>query len=217
VLEVSPQLVLAMVEQLMGGVAEGEKNPRLITRIEQSIVRGIIHRALAEIQRAWKTVAELTFKLERYESEGDFVQIAPASEIVMVVSFEVVFGSAKQLMSLCFPTFALEGVLAKLNLQRFGGLAPAKGQAQTSWAGPISRHLGSTAVETTAILGETSISLRELLSLEPGDVLRTEIPSTADVQLVLGNKARFLGRPGIANGKVAIKVTRETNDDFRGE
>ena len=119
VLEVSPQLVLAMVEHLMGGVAEGEKNARAITRIEQSIVKGIIQRALNEIQRAWKTVADLTFKLERYESEGDFVQIAPASEIVMVVSFEVVIGAQKYLMNLCFPTFALEDVLAKLNVQHF--------------------------------------------------------------------------------------------------
>jgi len=41
VLEFSPQLVLAMVEHLMGGVAEGEKNARQITKIEQSIVRGL--------------------------------------------------------------------------------------------------------------------------------------------------------------------------------
>ena len=37
----------------------------LITKIEQSIVKGIVQRALADIQRAWKTVAELTFKGRR--------------------------------------------------------------------------------------------------------------------------------------------------------
>jgi len=48
-------------------VADGSKDARLITKIEQSIVKGIIQRALTEIQRAWKTIADLTFKLE-----GDF-------------------------------------------------------------------------------------------------------------------------------------------------
>jgi flagellar motor switch protein FliM len=206
-----------MVEHLMGGVAEGEKNARLITRIEQSIVRGIVQRGLTEIQRAWKTVAELTFKLERYESEGDFVQIAPASEIVMVVSFEVMVGAAKYLMNLCFPTFALEDVLAKLNLQLFSGLGPAKGQGQVSWAAPIARHLGTTPLPATAVLGETSISLRELLGLEPGDVLTTGIPATADVHVVIGGKSRFSGRPGIANGRVAVKITNVHDETSGGE
>ena len=85
-------------------------------------MRGIVQRALTEIQRAWTTVAELTFKLERYEIEGDFVQIAPASEIVMVVSFEVSIGPQKYMMNLCFPTFALDDVLAKLNIQHFSGI-----------------------------------------------------------------------------------------------
>jgi len=98
-----------------------------------------VQRALTDIQRAWKTVAELTFKLERLEAEGDFVQIAPASEIVMVVSFEVVIGVQKYLMNLCFPTFALEDVLAKLNLQHFSGLSVVK--SETDWSEPIFKQL----------------------------------------------------------------------------
>jgi flagellar motor switch protein FliM len=215
VLEVSPQLVLAMVEHLMGGVAEGEKNARAITRIEQSIVKGIIQRALNEIQRAWKTVADLTFKLERYESEGDFVQIAPASEIVMVVSFEVVIGTQKYLMNLCFPTFALEDVLAKLNVQHFGNLTNTKGEGE--WAKALQGQIGSTTVEATALLGETVLSLRELLDLEPGDILRTNIPVNGEVKLLVGGKPRLVGRPGISKGRVAVRVTRSPHEKPNGE
>ena len=215
VLEVSPQLVVAMVEHLMGGVAEGEKNARPITKIEQSIVKGIIHRALNEIQRAWKTVSELTFKLERYESEGDFVQIAPASEIVMVVSFEVAIGTQKYLMNLCFPTFALDDVLAKLNVQHFSGLAAVKGDAD--WSSYIKNHLGKTRVEATAILGESKLSLRELLDPQSGDVLRTSIPIDGEVKVLIGGKPRLWGRPGISKGKVAVKVTRSSKESPLGE
>lgn len=214
VLEVSPQLVLAMVEHLMGGVAEGEKNARPITKIEQSIVKGIIQRSLADIQRAWKTVAELSFKLERYEIEGDFVQIAPASEIVMVVSFEVMIGTQKYMMNLCFPTFALEDVLAKLNVQHFSGVTTVKGDGE--WSAPIFRQLGTTSVEATAHLGETSVTLRELLHLEPGDILRTNIPATAEVQLRVGNRTRVLGRPGVSKGKMALKVTKILREQSSG-
>ena len=215
VLEFSPQLVLAMVEHLMGGVAEGEKNARQITKIEQSIVKGIVQRALADIQRAWKTVAELSFKLERLESEGDFVQIAPASEIVMVVSFEVVIGVQKYLMNLCFPTFALEDVLAKLNLQHFSGLSVVKGESD--WSEPIIRQLGSTKVQVTGLLGETSLTLGELLELEEGDIVRTNIPISDEIQMQIGAKTRVWGRPGVSKGHMAVKVTRTVRNQSTGE
>ena len=215
ILEVSPQLALAIVEYLMGGVAEGEKNPRVITKIEQSIIKGIIHRALADVQRAWKTVAELTFKLERYESEGDFAQIAPASEIVMIGSFEVSIGSQKYTMNLCFPTFALDDVLEKLNVRHFSGNAMAKGKHEES--GTLSQHLGSTPVQATAVLGETSLTLRELLELERGDILQTNISTDDEVKVLIGGRPRLWGRPGLSKGKVAVKVSRTASESATGE
>ena len=214
-LEVSPQLILEMVEHLMGGVADGSKDARLITKIEQSIVKGIIQRALTEIQRAWKTIADLTFKLERYESEGDFAQLAPASEIVMVVSFEVAIGRQKYLMNLCFPTFALEDVFAKLNVQHFSALAAANRDVDRS--ATIQKQLGDTRLSATAILGEAKLTLRELLDLEPGDVLRTSIPVGGEVAVTLGGKTRLWGSPGISRGKVSVKITRTNMDSTSGE
>jgi flagellar motor switch protein FliM len=215
VLELSPQLALALVEQLMGGVAEGDRVPRPITKIEQSIVKSIILRGLTEIQRAWRTVAELTFKLERYESEADFAQVAPASEIVMVVAFEVSIGQQKYMMNICFPTFALDEVLAKLNFQHFSGIAGAKAAHGADSA--LVLHLGSTPVEATALLGETSITLRELMELEKGDVLRTNISVDGEVKVLIGGKPRLWGKPGLSKGKLAVKISRTANESATGE
>jgi flagellar motor switch protein FliM len=41
---------------------------------------------------AWRSIAELSFRYSRLETEADFVQIAPSSEIVVVVSFDVNVG-----------------------------------------------------------------------------------------------------------------------------
>ena len=215
VLEFSPQLVLAIVARLLGGVSEGEKKPRLITRIEQNIIRGITQRAIGDLQKSWKTIADLNFKSERYESEGDFAQIAPTSEIVLVVSFEVGIGDQKYLMNLCFPTFALEEVLAKLNLQHFSG-GPT-GHSENSWTKELLKKVGLTGVETTGVLGTTSLTLRELIALHEGDVLRTSIPVNAEVQLVAGGRPRFMGRPGMSNGRLALKITRTAVEPARTE
>ena len=213
-LEFSPQLVMAMVSRLLGGSTDGEKRARQITKIEQSIIKGIAQRALVDLQKSWKTIADFNFKIDRYESEGDFAQIAPTSEIVLVVAFEVSFGDQRFLMSLCFPTFALEEELAKLNAQHVNALAGGNGQGD--WSRQILKSIGHTAIEAVGVLGSTSITLRELLELEVGDILKTNLPISGEVQIMFGNRPRIWGRPGVSNGRTAIKVTRTDTDVNQG-
>jgi flagellar motor switch protein FliM len=106
-------------------------------------------------------------------------------------------------------------VLAKLNVQHFGGLANAK--KEKNWSASILRQLGSTSVEAKAVLGETSLTLRELIGLEPGDILRTNIPMDGDVQVLIGGKTRIHGRPGVSKGKVAVRITETRNEPVSGE
>jgi flagellar motor switch protein FliM len=215
ILEFTPTLVLAMVSRLLGGSSDTDKKARLITKIEQSIVKGIVQRALADLQRSWKTIADLNFKMERYETEGDFAQIAPTSEIVLLVSFEVGFEDQKYLMNLCLPTFALEDVLAKLNMQLYRNLGSVSGEGE--WTQAITRKIGATQTPVVGILGTSTLTIRELLEMEPGDILRTNVPIDGELQLMVGAKCRLWGRPGISNGKVSAKITKMANQVVTGE
>lgn len=206
IMEFHPQLVLAIIERMLGGGSSGtEKKVRLITKIEQNIFKAIITRALADLQKAWKNVAPLTFVLERYETERDFAQIVPASEIVLAIALELAIEEEKFLINLCFPTFALEDVLAKLNIQQFGGLAQEKDGA---WAKKLQSRIEQTTVGMVARLGVPTITLHELAHLSVGDVIRTMIPLNAEVEITVGDKIRFWGWPGISNGRKAVKITR---------
>lgn len=205
ILEFPPQLVLAIIERMLGGSKSGERKTRLITKIEQNIFKAIITRALTDLQKSWKNVAPLTFVFERYETERDFAQIVPASEIVLAISMEVVIEEEKFLINLCFPTFALEDVLAKLNVQQFGSVTSDKDR---SWTKALQSRVEQTTVGVIARLGAPSITLQELVDLEVGDIIRTTIPLNAEVEVTVGERVRFWGSPGISNGKKAIKVTR---------
>lgn len=210
IFEFSPELVLTIVARLLGGTPEYSGKPRLITRIEQSIMKSMIDRALENLQKAWKMISPLTFRYERFESEGEFAQIAPASEIVLVVSFEVTVAEKKYPMNICFPTFALDDVLQKLNMQHFSGMGNASHNEESSRS--ILRSIEDTTITVTGLLGSTMITLSELMALEPGDVLRTNIPAHSEVELQIGGRGRLWGRPGISNSRTAIKITRTENN-----
>lgn len=210
VMELRPALVLTIIDRMLGGTTEGIVESRPITKIEQNIVRGIVLRSLSDLEKSWATISDRKFKLERYETEGDFVQIAPTSEIVLVVSFEVTVGKQKNLMNVCFPTFALEDVLASFtnNNQSKGGGTPL----QNEWSGAIFKKLEATTIPAVCLLGETTLTVEQLLDLEPGDVLVTDTAITGELKVVLGGKTRAYGKPGISNGKTAVKITQITSD-----
>ncbi|MCS7176633.1 MAG: hypothetical protein NZ960_03255 [Candidatus Kapabacteria bacterium] len=87
ILELSQQLALVIVERLLGG--EGITPPpktRSITPIEQAVLKGVVEHMCRVLEESWAPTAPLEFRLVRMETEPDFVQIASASEIVVVVS-----------------------------------------------------------------------------------------------------------------------------------
>ena len=218
ILELSSQLAFVIIERLLGGTGEGIKKVRALTQIEQSVLKGICERALVDLQSAWKSVGNLNFKYERFESEADFVQIAPPSEIVLVVTFEVMVSNKPYLMNLCFPTFALEEVIAKLNFQHLSPLA------NTGKSGirqeVLSNNILQTRVPVVALLGKTQLTIGELLELEVGDVINLNKRTDQNIEIFINDKRKFFARPGkLAGHNAAIinSIVSDDNNNINGE
>lgn len=214
ILEVSPQLALILVERLLGGAGDTQPKPRAITSIEQAVIRGVIEHALSDLQNAWRSIAELNFRYQRLEMEADFVQIAPSSEIVIVVSFDVNIGLHTYLMNLCYPTFALEEVLTKLTRQQVTS-APIKMNPERIRENVeiVKKHMSKTYLPVSVELGRTSITVRELLELQEGDIIKLNNKITDEVIISIAGKKKFAGRPGSVDGKKSVKILRLLRDE----
>jgi len=214
ILEISPQLALVIVEKLLGGSGEISPKPRSITPIEQSVVRGIVEHAFSDLRNAWRSITEINFKYSRLEMEADFVQIAPSSEIVLVVSFNVNIGVNTYLMNVCFPTFALEEVLTKLNRQQITApsisISPQKKKENIEI---IDKQISSTYLNVQAELARTSISVNDFLNLEVGDIIKLDKKVNEEIEISINFRKKLLGRPVSIDGKRAVEITRFLKDD----
>ncbi len=214
ILEISPQLALTIVERLLGGAAETQSNARTITPIEQAVIRSIVEHALSDLRNAWKAIADLQFHFQRLEMEADFVQIAPSSEIVVVISFDVNIGTNTYLMNLCFPTFALEEVLAKLNRQQVTStavkLSPDRKRENMNI---LNQQMSTTYLPIIAELGKAAISVKELMELKIGDVVKLNKRINQEIELIISEKRKLAARPGSVDGKKAVRVTRPLTED----
>lgn len=208
ILEISPQLALTIVERLLGGSGEQEPKPRTITAIEQAVVSKIIEHALTNLHEAWRSIADIKFKYERLEMEADFVQVAPSSEIVIVISFDVNIGVHTYLMNLCFPTFALEETLAKLNRQQVTTQATKQSASKMREnIEVLQQQISTTYLPIIAELGKAAITVQELMELQVGDVLKMKKKVTQEIEIIVAGRRKLGARPGSVDGKKAVRIT----------
>ncbi len=214
IIEVNPNLVFFIVDRLFGGQGKPSEHNRELTDIEKSVLTKIVDRALINLKETWEHVGIFTPRIESYETNAQFVQIAPPNETVILISLEVRMKHGSGLISLCFPYIMLETVITKL-----GGESWIAGQRTTTQETRrlIENELASTEVTTTAVIGETGLSVRDLLQLQTGDVIVLEKPADADLVLRVGEKAKFLGKVGLVGRNKSFQITaiieREVGED----
>lgn len=214
ILEISPQLALTIIERLLGGSADTQPKPRTITAIEQAVIRSIVEHGLTDLRNAWRSITDINFKYERLEMEADFVQIAPSSEIVVVVSFDVNIGVHTYMMNLCFPTFALEDVLARLNRQQVTTSAIRQSpQRMKENMEALSQQISTTFLPIVAELGKAAITVKELLELQVGDVIKLKKRVNQEIEVSIAGKRKFAARPGSVDGKKSIRIARVLNEE----
>lgn len=206
VMELTPELVMVIVERLLGGSGAKVKNNRSITTIEQRMIRPLMTKALENLTAAWSPIQKLNFSLSGFESNPDFVQIAPASEIVIVVSFEIKIGDSSFLMNLCYPSFALEEVIARLNVQYYSSVHTARDKEKVKQK--MSAHLQKVSLDVRVLLGRSELNIRELMELELGDVLVLDSLMDGDLPIYVKDRLKFFGRPGIQGENLAVKISR---------
>ena len=207
ILEINPLIVFPIIDRLLGGGNETAFIPdRALTPIETVLVHRITQRALDCLKEAWNPVKEIDFTVVHTESNPAMVQIVPPNEVVVVVGFEIGMAGRSGMMSFCIPYNVIEPIMGEFTGHTWSAYTRSgKGDAARE---AISDRLSGSPLEVTAYLGETSISLSELMQLKPGDILKTDKPADGQLLMTVNNKPKFRGKPVVFKGKKAVVLTR---------
>ncbi len=215
VMDISPAIAFTLIDRLLGGSGEVYENIRELTEIETGIISAIIEDAMGFLKEAWSSVEKLNPKLEVIESNPNFVQIVLPSEKVALVTFEVELGKTNGRMSLAFPYLVLEPILKKLSYQQW--FSTFKKRTSQEVVRNVEERLKKTKVELSVELGKTELLVREIISLEKGDIIRLNRKEKDLLDVYIGDKVKFKGSPGIVGKSLAvelIQVEKEKEDDI---
>ena len=207
VLEISGELMFTMIDRVLGGPGIVLKKVRDLSAIEIPVAERIVVRALDNLREAWMKVAPIVPKLEQIESNPHFVQIAAPSEIVALIVLDVKVREQVGQMHLCLPYVLLEPIVARLLAREWIASGQKGGPTSESMVN-LKRGLGETALRLTAVLGKARVSVRELLALRSGDLVRLDSGVRDELVMQVEGREKFMIRPGTQNKKKGALITR---------
>lgn len=207
-LVIESKLAYALVDSFFGGddrpytKIEGKD----FTPIELSIVRKVVELAIDDLEQAWLSVEKIDCSFVRTEVNPQFVGIAPPTDVVIASTFDVELENANGTITLVIPYSTIEPIKQKLS----SGFQVESDQTDKKlWSGIIKEQLIETEVDIRVDLGETEITLKDLMNLKPGDVIALDQDSNGEFDIKVEGVRKYKGYYGINHGSVAVQITKK--------
>jgi flagellar motor switch protein FliM len=210
ILEINPSIAFPMVDRLLGGTGEPYETTREFTDIELNLMDTILRIIMGTLKEAWAPVVEIYPTVESKESSPNVIQIVAQNEIVVMVVMEIVIGHSSGMMNICYPVITLESILNKLASRDF---MLSETSAKKSRNKELKALVGGARVQVSAILGDAELSLKELLDLKKGDIIRLDRPADDTAVINADGKDRFIGKMGLRRFRKSVEVTELIVDE----
>jgi flagellar motor switch protein FliM len=205
ILDINPSILFPIIDRLLGGSTMSTASVRRpLTEIELRLVSRITGLFLTEMQHTWENVLKFELSIDRVESNPQLVQIIPANEVVVVISFELTVGETRGMINLCIPFNSIERISHKLTSNSWVSYSKRPPTAESIQL--LSNRIADAPVEVVVELAETTISTADLINLRVGDIIATEKDVAEPLVVSVEGRAKYLAKPGQYKGRKAIEV-----------
>jgi flagellar motor switch protein FliM len=112
------------------------------------------------------------------------------------------------MMNFCIPYLTIEPIIGKLSAQYW--YSSVRRGTTTENLNILKEKLSNVDVNVVAEIGKIQIPVRDVLSLRVNDVIRLYNVRVGDpMTLNIGNKKKFLCRPGVIGKKMAVQIVKK--------
>ena len=213
IFEMNPALVFFIIDRLFGGLGKSSEHSRELTPIEQNVILSIVSRGLENLADAWKHMGDFSPKITGYETNPMFVQIAPPGETMILITFEVQLLKSSGLMSVCFPYAIVEKLFMFMTSESW---ITTRVQTTAETRKIVEEEIQDLNVPLSVLIGQTKLTVRDLLQLEKDDILCLDKHKDEDLIVQFGGKSKMAGKSGVVGRKKAVKITKIIEPEVPG-
>jgi flagellar motor switch protein FliM len=205
IIDFSLPVAYSFIDRQFGGTGGNPPSEaRPLTAIERTVMTKVVTRTLADLEATWEALLKIQVSDAELETNPEFMQVAAPSDTVVLIAFEVNSQHASGLVNLCYPYFTLEPVMAYLNVQTWASRERGRRESQQE---ERLTQLDRIFAPVKVMLGKTSVPLGTVLNLEEGDVLKLDTTLNEDAVVFVGDRPKFLARPGLQGKRRAVQLT----------
>lgn len=208
IFEFNPNIAYAMLERMLGGKGGGVNKVDSLTEIESTLMTQLFENGLENLREAWASFVDIDPILEEFEVNPQFLQLVSPNETVVVVSLDTTIGESSGMINICIPHVVLEPIIPKLSVHYWMQTEKNKERKPGEYE-KITKNLEGATLDMQVLLGETNITMNDLLNLQKNDVMQLSQSITDPLVMKADKEPLFYVQPGKKKNKLAVQILEE--------
>lgn len=206
--ELSSAVAYEIVSRLLGGTGYlHEEANKPFTDIETTILSRICRQMIAYMNESWERVANIDANLERVETSAQFAAIVNTSEPIAIITMNVKIGEVSDIINLCIPHLAIQPIAKQLAMKKWYNESSTATDNESNILPYMSPKIASTPVSVRVTFNTTTATVRDVLNLEVGDVIRVDHQVREPVTAIVEHIPKFKGYIGTKGQKIALMIS----------
>ncbi|MBU6957414.1 flagellar motor switch protein FliM [Pseudomonas sp. CVAP len=195
------KLVFKLVDNFFGGDGRHAKiEGREFTPTELRVVRMVLEQAFIDLKEAWQAIMEVNFEYINSEVNPAMANIVGPSEAVVVSTFHIELDGGGGDLHVTMPYSMIEPVREMLD----AGFQSDLDDQDERWVNALRQDLLDVDVPIGATVARRQLRLRDILHMQPGDVIPVELPE--EMVMRANGVPAFKVKMGSHRGNLALQV-----------
>jgi flagellar motor switch protein FliM len=173
--------VMSAVELLLGGATTPASSVRRLGDIDWALSTLLFEHLVSQLSPVWEDLCGMGFAIDRLDPTSETSHLTSVSEPTLVVTMEARLQRRSSAFVLLVPHVAVAAPDADAAVRAVEVIARAE-------------------------VARVRVTLDDVLTLAPGDVVRLEAPTSAGVELCVEDTAVFRCRPGRLDARRAVLI-----------
>jgi flagellar motor switch protein FliM len=112
IFEIDHAIIYAIINIIKGGI-KTKMPPNGLTTEDETIIKNIYKLLLENLRQSWTELADIQFELIKIEPDPNFINIAPPSEGIILITLEAKIENTSGMLNICIPYPTIETVMEK--------------------------------------------------------------------------------------------------------
>ncbi|AQT95692.1 MULTISPECIES: flagellar motor switch protein FliM [Pseudomonas] len=200
------KLVFKLVDNFFGGDGRHAKiEGREFTPTELRVVRMVLEQAFIDLKEAWQAIMEVNFEYINSEVNPAMANIVGPSEAIVVSTFHIELDGGGGDLHVTMPYSMIEPVREMLD----AGFQSDLDDQDERWVKALREDLLDVDVPLSATVARRQLRLRDILHMQPGDVIPVELPE--EMIMRANGVPSFKVKLGSHKGNLALQVIEPIN------